>query len=82
MGRRFCRSEDSWQTLVVHYSRLTLLETFRCITFMRDSKRERERLPDRYGSIWEIEGEDRTDAKFAVNFDASLVGFDHGFDQT
>ena len=68
--------------LEAYYSELTLLKTFTRITFVTDSKAGEERLTNRNGSVWKIKSENRTDAGVAINFDASLVRFDHGFDQT
>ena len=82
MGRRTAeiKTVRLLQILEAYYSELTLLETFQCITFKKDSKTRRS--TNRNGSVWKIERENRTDAGLAINFDASLMRPDHGFDQT
>lgn len=50
------------------------------ITFLKGS--EVRKSADRNGSVWKINSENRTDAGVAINFGTSLVGFDHGFDET
>jgi hypothetical protein len=69
------------QILKMHYSRLVLLESFPRITFVKDSNAQKtEGSADRSGSGWKIEREDRTGTGYTMNFDASLVGLDHGLD--
>jgi hypothetical protein len=65
------------QILDTHYSRLILLETFTCITFVKDLKGE---SANGNGGGWEIEREGRTGTRYALNFDASLMGLDYGLD--
>jgi hypothetical protein len=48
----------------------------------RFESKEVGRSTNRNGRVGKIERENRTDTQLAINFDASLVGFDHGSDQT
>lgn len=47
---------------------------------MKDSNADEKGSANRNGSGGEMERENRTGARYAMNFDASLMGLDYGFD--